>query len=480
MTRHTVAVVGAGLGGVAVVDALARAGVEDVVVVDDRGAVGGRWLDRKDPGARSRGSVSEASLPHRPRTPAESAPFAPETLAYLQRVGAWAGVGRNLVHGRVTAAAQDTDGTWTLALADGQELQARFLVLATGLEGDPAIPEIRGLDTFEGPLLHTHVWQTGPELAGRRVAVIAGTGTGHLAALEHVHTAAALAEEGAHVTVFAQEQPWILPERPRTDAADLWRSNPRVDAAGEWLHEASRVVRGGLPGPARLPWAVAEQVHDSTPMPWQHAAHDSAALTQQWLGPEAAEHHHASTRLCGGTVRCEAWFREVTAGRLELLRTGIHRIGPDAVVDVQGTRHRTDAVVLATGAEPTVIGAGIEGLDPCTGGLLADWSPLVGTIGRIGNLMVTGGPLSDLPVGGDAAVHAARAGLIARLVTVALADDGRTIRATPEAVGRWERHLTRLQRRAGLLADPQAVMWPGLRRDLVRRLRGEPGDFVRC
>ena len=45
MTRCTVAVVGAGFGGVSVVDALARHGIHDVVVVDERGGVGQQEAD---------------------------------------------------------------------------------------------------------------------------------------------------------------------------------------------------------------------------------------------------------------------------------------------------------------------------------------------------------------------------------------------------------------------------------------------------
>lgn len=484
MTPYAVAVVGAGFAGVAVVDALARAGVRDVVVVDERGAVGGRWLDRHDPGARSRGSLSESTLRHRDRTPAERSPSAPAMVGYLQRVGAWAGIGQKLVHDRVTRAAQQSDGSWTLTLASGSQLHARALVLATGHEGEPVVPEVRGTDAFEGPLLHTHVWQSDLDLAGRRVAVLApgvdgrSPAAGHLSATEHVHTAAALAEQGADVLVFSPEQPWVLPERPDADPVDLWTSNRRVDAAGQRLRDVGRVVRTGLPPAARVPWALAEGALDPTPLPWQRAMQASTALARQHLDPEAVELHHASSPLSRGTVRSEAWFEQVAAGGITLHRTAVHRIAPDAVVDVQGTRHRVDALVLATGAHPVGPGAGIEGLDAADGGLLADWAPHLGTLGRVPNLFVTHGPASDLPVGGDAALHGARAALVARLVRTLVSSNARRVVATPRAVEAWERRVTDLQRRAGLVPDPQAVMWPGLRRDLLRLLRGRPEDFV--
>ena len=478
MTRCTVAVVGAGFGGVSVVDALARHGIHDVVVVDERGGVGGRWLDRLDPGARSRGSLSESTLPGRPRTPAESSPFADAMRSYLQRVAAWTSMGERLLTDRVASATQAQDGSWTLHLGSGDTLEAQFLVLATGLEGDPVVPEIRGTDAFEGPLLHTHLWDPAAELDGQHVAVLTHPTAGHLAPLEHVHTAATLAEGASRVTVFSPDQPWILPERPTTDPVDLVMNNSRVRAAGDRARRVNQVVRTALPAPARAPWDAAETVLRPSPMPWQRAMHDATRLARQHLEPQALEHHHASTPVSRGTVRSEAWFRGVTQGRLDLLRIGIHRITPDAVVDVNGTRHRVDAIVLATGAESVGPGHGIEGLDPATGGLLADWAPHLGTLGRVANLMVTGGPASDLPVGGDAEVFAARADLVARLVSTTVRRGAATVRATPLAVERWERRVSELQRDAGLERAAEAVMWPGLRRDLVRLLRGAPEDFV--
>lgn len=482
--RHTVAVVGAGFGGVSVMDALHRAGIDDVVVIDDRGQIGGSWLDRLDPGARSRGSVSESTLPEHPRTAEETSPFADAMVRYLQRVGEEAGHGARAVAGRVSAAEQAADGSWRLTVTGepipgGEEqVTAQFLVLATGLHREPLVPAPRGIDSFAGPLLHTHLWDPGVDLGGSRVAVIAEPSGGHLAATDHVALAAALAEGGATVRVFSQDQPWILPERPDASVREVVLSNPRAEGVARGLRKANRVVREGVSERARTPWRYLEEARRPGPMRWQQAMRSGALLAAEHLDAEQREIHLATAPLARGAVRSEAWFRHVAAGSVDLLRVGIHRVAPDAVVDVNGTRHRVDAIVLATGARPVGPGEGIDGLDATRGGLLADWAGHLGTVGRVPNLFVTGGPASDLPVGGDARVFAARAQLVARLIGSATSRGLQGVVATPAAVERWAQTVCSVQEAAGVSPDPAAVTWAGRGYDLVRALRGDPQDFV--
>lgn len=77
----------------------------------------------------------------------------------------------------VTAAAyQDGQNCWYVTCADGETIKARFIAACLGFAAKSYIPEISGLNTFEGEAYHTAHWpQSGVSLEGRRVAVI-GTG----------------------------------------------------------------------------------------------------------------------------------------------------------------------------------------------------------------------------------------------------------------------------------------------------------------
>ncbi|SNC73316.1 Predicted flavoprotein CzcO associated with the cation diffusion facilitator CzcD [Kytococcus aerolatus] len=478
MTAHAVAIIGAGFQGLTVADALLRRGIRDVVLLDERGEAGGCWLDRRDPGARTRASVSESTLPHRPRLEGEAGPSAHAMRQYLRRLASFSGATERLVPARVVAADQGADHVWTLRLADGGTVRARQLVLATGSDGDPVVPDLRGVDSFGGELAHTHLWDAGLETAGRHVVVLGEPGA--RGGIDHVNLAAALADEAASVTVFAPDHPWILPEVPAgesVDAVDVLGANRRVQRTGAIARTMGRVVREAT-RPDDQPAGAPEPPPAGRPARWQRAMAASAHLAARDLPRELWEDHLSSLPLHAGTVRSEEWFRAAGEGRVRLLRWGVHRVRPDAVVDVHGTRHRADLLVLTTGTAPLPPGAGIQGLDAADGGRLAGWAPHLGTLGQVPNLHVVGGPASDLPVGGDAVVAAARAGLVAQLVQATESAGAAAVVASPDAFDRWEHTVHRLQRATGAARDVHAPMWSGRRRDLVRLLRGRPGDFL--
>ena len=115
----------------------------------------------------------------------------------------------------INGAAFDEDADlWELSTSDGRTITARFVVGATGVFSQPKPPDIDGLDTFEGTVMHTARWDHGQDLRGRRVAVI---GTGASA----VQVIPSIAPEVEQLTVFQRTPIWCLPksDKPR----EQWR-----------------------------------------------------------------------------------------------------------------------------------------------------------------------------------------------------------------------------------------------------------------
>ena len=58
---------------------------------------------------------------------------------------------------------------WTVGTADGQTVQCRYFVLATGPLHVPQIPNIPGLDKFKGKVMHSAQWDHDYDLKGKKV-----------------------------------------------------------------------------------------------------------------------------------------------------------------------------------------------------------------------------------------------------------------------------------------------------------------------
>ncbi|KAJ6814818.1 indole-3-pyruvate monooxygenase YUCCA2-like isoform X1 [Iris pallida] len=62
-------------------------------------------------------------------------------------------------------------GLWRVS-ADGTEFVSRWLVVATGENSEPVVPEIQGMSEFKGRVLHTSCYKNGSEFGGERVLVV--------------------------------------------------------------------------------------------------------------------------------------------------------------------------------------------------------------------------------------------------------------------------------------------------------------------
>jgi cation diffusion facilitator CzcD-associated flavoprotein CzcO len=100
---------------------------------------------------------------------------------------------------------------WRLRLRDGEESEARVLVTGTGQLNRPHLPDLPGLDAFEGVSFHSAQWNHDHDLTGRRVAVI-GNGASAVQFVPHV------ARVAERLTLFQRSAHWIIAPIPRNRA----------------------------------------------------------------------------------------------------------------------------------------------------------------------------------------------------------------------------------------------------------------------
>lgn len=237
----SVAVIGAGPGGIAMGRQLTDAGAGFTIFERGTG-FGGTWRHNTYPGAACDVpshlySFSFAPNPWWSKTYANQ----PEILAYLERVAAELGLGAHLVADTEITALRwsDTDGQWSVHTATGAQHRFDAVVSAVGMLDVPNIPDIAGIQRFRGRVFHSSAWDHSRSVAGERVASI-GTGA---SAIQYVP---AIAAQTARLIVFQRTPSWVSPrfDDPYTaEQQELFARDPATalkvrDAAFEQYESA--------------------------------------------------------------------------------------------------------------------------------------------------------------------------------------------------------------------------------------------------
>jgi cyclohexanone monooxygenase len=212
-------VVGAGFGGMYMIHKLRELGLK-VQGFDKAGDVGGTWYWNRYPGCRC--DIPSLSYSYtwseellREWTWTEKYATQPEILAYARFVADKYDL-RPLIKFETavqSAVFDDEANRWTITTDQGDRLEARYLIMATGCLSMPRAPDIKGADSFEGPTYHTGMWpHEGVDFTGKRVAVI-GTGSSGIQSIP------VIASQAKHVTVFQRTPNFSVPanNRPLTD-----------------------------------------------------------------------------------------------------------------------------------------------------------------------------------------------------------------------------------------------------------------------
>jgi putative flavoprotein involved in K+ transport len=174
MTKHDAAVIGAGPAGLATAAMLRKRGV-DVVTIDRAEGVGSSWRGHYD-----RLHLHTVRwLSHLPgmRIPRENGRWVhrDDVIAYLERYAAYHQL--ELMLGTEVTGLSRADGTWTLETSAGP-VEAANVVVATGYNHTPFMPEYPGRDGFEGELLHASQYRNAEPYRGRDVLVVGSGNTG--------------------------------------------------------------------------------------------------------------------------------------------------------------------------------------------------------------------------------------------------------------------------------------------------------------
>lgn len=334
----TVAIIGAGLGGIAAAVHLKRAGISDFTVFEKSGGPGGTWWDNTYPGAECDIEIAfyaYSFMAHDwPRTHASQ----PEIQAYIQRVIEHFELGPHLRYNTAIASAvwDDQGHFYTLAAADGTAMRFDAVVAALGLLNVPRYPDWPGLEAFSGPKFHTARWEHQHDLRGKHVAVV---GNGSTAA----QVVPAIAPVAGKVTMFGREPAYIMfkGERTLTGAERRKRSTPlgrKLERARVfWRIERAMSVRNPKSDAQRKVVAAYLSYRDRI---FADRPDLRAMTTPEY--PFACKRPIASSDL----------FPALTRENVTLVQRSVAAANERGLIDTEGDEYPVDVIVMSTGFQP--------------------------------------------------------------------------------------------------------------------------------
>ncbi|HEV7772086.1 MAG TPA: NAD(P)/FAD-dependent oxidoreductase [Conexibacter sp.] len=329
-----VAIIGGGLSGVGAAIMLRRAGIGDVVVLERADEVGGTWRDNTYPGCAcdvpsALYSFSFAPNPDWGRLYAGQ----PEIREYARRIARKHGADEHVVTGADVLDARWDDGAqrWRIETTRGS-WSARAVISATGPWSEPVLPDVPGLDTFEGTIFHSSRWNHDHALDGERVAVI-GTGASAVQFVPKIQP------EVEQLTVFQRTAQWVLPKLDRRVTAAEQALYRRVPLTQRALREAMYYTFELAGFAERNPRAMGG---------FQRIArrHLERSVTDPTLRAALTPDH---TLGCKRILFSNEWYRALTQPNVELVPHAVTEVRAGGLVGADGVERPVDTLILGTG-----------------------------------------------------------------------------------------------------------------------------------
>ncbi len=234
-----VLIVGAGISGIGSAYHLTvQLPGTSFVVLETQESFGGTWLTHRYPGIRSDSDLHTFGYRFKPWTSAPIATAA-EIRAYMGEVITENGLEPHIRYRHRISSASWSSATnlWTIEAVrtdSGEALTftANFLWMCQGYyrHSEGYTPEWKGMETFQGRIVHPQRWPDDLVTEGKKVVVI---GSGATAAT----LIPAIADRCGHVTMLQRSPTYFRTGRNAIELAETLR---QLQISEEWIHEIVR------------------------------------------------------------------------------------------------------------------------------------------------------------------------------------------------------------------------------------------------
>lgn len=337
-TSTKVLIIGGGYSGIGAAIRLKRSKIDDFILIEQASKLGGTWRENTYPmaGADTPSIIYSFSFA---RNPDWDYTFAlqPQIERYLDQTAQRFGVHE---HARFDTRAlkaewDDSSAEWIVSTSNGT-IRAKYVIACAGPMHEAALPEIPGVEQYDGDAFHTARWDHDVDLTGKRVAVI-GTGA---SAIQYVPV---IQKQVGELILFQRTAPWVMPRFNRRATKlkkALYRRFPAINRlVADLVYAGSEGLQLLQRDPKRMKllervglWHLSRQVEDP-------------ALRKQ-LTPHFA-------MGCKRILFSNDWYPAITASNARVIAKGVSAIDANGLVDSDGTHHDADVIIYSTGFKVT-------------------------------------------------------------------------------------------------------------------------------
>ncbi|EFV13980.1 flavin-containing monooxygenase [Segniliparus rugosus] len=338
---HEVLIIGAGFGGIGAAIELKRKLIDDFIIVEKWGAVGGTWHANKYPGVAVDIPTFIYSFSYEQRT-TWSKFFTPgaELEQYANELVDSYGLRRKIrLNTMVVDGKFDEENNfWRATLDTGEEITARHVIAATGGLEQPKLPEIDGIDSFGGTLMHTALWDNDVQLEGKRIAVI-GTGATALQMIPEI------APKAGHLTVFQRTPIYVTP-KPDLNYNAFWRALFGFPGFAKGIRHLMNFSSLYIPD---FIWKLPSKYIEA-------GSNWYAGRIRKWMRTQVDDPVTREKLIpttygfgCKRPSMSNTYLKTFNRPNVSLVTDSIQKITEKGLVTADGTLHEVDVLICATG-----------------------------------------------------------------------------------------------------------------------------------
>jgi 4-hydroxyacetophenone monooxygenase len=369
-------IIGAGVSGICAAIRFKEAGIP-FEIFEKNDAVGGTWYENRYPGCGVDTPNHLYSFSFARHDWQHYFALRDELYDYFRGVAEDHGIMPHVRLNTSVERAEWDEGTreWVLNIRtpEGQTKTRRGSIVMSGVGvlNIPQIPNIEGLDSFEGPCFHTAAWPEGLDLTDRRVAIVGNGATA-------MQVVPAIADKVAHLTVFARSKQWAAPfpkfrQKVPEPIRFLLREVPLYQA---WYRQ-------------RLAWTFNDRIHPSlqkdpdwprpeTALNAENDAHRRHFVA--YIREELGERQDLMKKVTpdyppfGKRMLLDnGWYRTVARPHVDLVDQRLSQVEGQKLTAGDGSQHEADVLILATGFKATALLSSYEVIGRCGQSVAEAW-----------------------------------------------------------------------------------------------------------